>query len=134
MKQREPVVLVGRQYDEYLAWYVGDDGLEAMKNVQLKDDVLVGTLKPKEHPEVTVSLEARLTGEGACEGVGKFKSPDGDSGSWKFTGKRLAPSSTYDVSKWKLDFVTPDYEEHTATVLVMAQGRRLLRLVQWQGP
>ena len=119
---REPVVLVGRQYDDYLAWRVGEDGLEALENVQLKNDVLVGTFKPKEHPDVTVTLEARLTGEGACEGAGKFKSTDGDSGAWKFTGKRLAPPSTYDVSKWKLDFETPDYEQHSATILVMAQG------------
>ncbi len=121
-ENREPIVLVGRQYDEYVAWYVGNDGLEAMKNVQLKNDLLVGTIKPKEHPDVTVTLEARLKGEDACEGVGKYQSPDGDSGSWKFAGKRLSLSSFDDVSTWKLSFVTPDYEEHAATVSVVSKG------------
>ncbi len=121
-EHREPIVLIGRQYDAYVAWYVGNDGPEAMKNVQLKNDLLVGAIEPKEQPGMTVTLEARLQGEGACEGVGKYKSTYGDSGNWKFSGKRLSSSSFDEVSTWKVGFVTPDYEKHTATVSVVAKG------------
>ena len=119
---REPVVLIGRQYDDYVAWYVGDDGLEAMKDVQLEDDTLVGSITPKEHPEITVTLQARLKGDDACGGVGSYRSPDGDSGSWEFTGKRIALSDFDKVSQWQLEFVTPENEEHSATVTVVAKA------------
>lgn len=116
---RTPIVIVGRQYEEYVAWYVGDDGPESFTNVQLKDDTLVGAIKPKEQPDVTVKLEAKLKAENECEGTGKFTSADGDTGSWKFTGKRIGLSEFDDVMTWKLSFTTPDEKQHTPTVTVV---------------
>lgn len=121
-ESREPIVLIGRQFDAYTAWYVGDNGLEAMQNVQLNDDLLVGSIKPQERPEMTVTLQARLDGKDSCAGVGKYRSSGGDSGSWKFAGKRLSLSSFDDVSTWKLNFTTPEYESHSATVSVISKG------------
>jgi len=122
---REPVVLVGRQYEDYVAWYVADDQAEAMKDVQLKDDTLVGTIEPKDHPGITVTLEARLTDDNACEGVGKYQSADGLSGSWEFAGKRFALAEFDDVAEWQMEFVTPEYEKHAATVTVVSKGGEL---------
>ena len=122
---RAPVVVVGRQYDEYVAWYFGKDGPEALKRVRLKDDSMVGTLKPKELPGVTVKLEARLKGDNACEGVGTYRDSDGDSGSWEFTGKRIALSFFDEVTEWQIEFVTPEFERHSATVTIVSKGSQL---------
>jgi len=116
---RTPVVIVGRQYEKYIAWYVGDDEPEAFTNVQLKDDTLVGTIKPKERPDVTVTLEAKLKAEDECEGIGRFTSEDGDTGSWNLTGKRIGLSEFDEVMTWKVSFTTPDEKQHAPTVTVV---------------
>jgi hypothetical protein len=116
---REPYVVVGRQYDSYEAWYVGENGLEAMKAVRLDGETLTGSLVPKSMPDVTVTLEARLQGENQCQGTGKYRDTYGDTGSWSFTGKHLTADAFSDITKWELEFTTPDYEHHTATVLAV---------------
>ena len=101
-EDREPIVLIGRHYDRYAAWYVGQQGMEPMKDVQLKDDVLIGKITPKEQPDVSVTLEARLTDKDTCQGVGKYRSADGDAGSWDFAGKKLSLSSAGEVYYYHL--------------------------------
>ncbi len=118
-EQHEPVVLIGRQYDRYAAWYVGTAGLEALSNVKLDGETLSGSITPKDHPEVKVKLSAQLTSEDACQGVGNYESTGGDQGQWTFKGKKLDYSQVGELQTWSLKFTTPDYEEHNATLLVM---------------
>jgi hypothetical protein len=119
---REPLVLVGRQFDRYAAWYVGEQGMEPMKDVQLKDDVLVGNITPKEQPDVSVTLEARLTEKDTCQGVGKYRDANGEEGSWDFTGKKLSLKAAGEVSKWQLISTTSNGEKYKATLMVVARG------------
>jgi len=123
--ERTPVVLVGRQYTRYAAWHVSDDQLEPFTDVQLKDDILAGTIKPQEQPNVTVTLEAELTAENQCEGTGRYKSEDGETGSWNFTGQRASLSSFDEVETWNLSFVTPDDERHSPSITVISQDGEL---------
>ena len=67
--QHTPIVIVGRQYDNYLAWYVAGKEPQAFKDVQLKGDKLVGTIRPQEHAGVTVTCESTLKAEDQCAGV-----------------------------------------------------------------
>ncbi|MHB8971594.1 MAG: hypothetical protein ACYC3X_18515 [Pirellulaceae bacterium] len=45
--QRAPYVIVGRQYQTYVAWYIGDKQPEKFRDVQLKGETLVGTIIPR---------------------------------------------------------------------------------------
>jgi hypothetical protein len=123
--ERTPVVLVGHQYGNYDAWYVGDDEIQPFEEVQLKDDVLVGTIAPKDEAGIKVTVEAKITAENQCEGEGRFKTADGESGAFDFTGKRLSLDAADDVTTWKLSFVTPDEEQHSPTLTVIEAGDKL---------
>ena len=96
---REPMVLIGRQYDRYAAWYVGDDGLEPLSKVKLDGDTLTGSITPKEQPDVRVKLSARLTDKDTCQGVGEFESANGDQGEWSFTGEKSSTTRRWANSK-----------------------------------
>ena len=61
-------MIVGRQYDNYLAWYLADKEPQAFQDVQLKGDKLVGTIRPQEHAGVTATCEATLKAEDQCVG------------------------------------------------------------------
>ena len=120
---RNPIVIVGRQYKSYVAWYVADGEPQPFKNVQLQGDKLVGTIAPQEHPDITVTCESKLKAADQCEGKATFRNKDGsDSGQWSFTGKRMAMSSFDEVMKWELSFTTPDNESHKATVTVVSKS------------
>jgi len=122
-ESRSPIVIVGRQFSKYVAWYIGDKEPQAFQKVELKGDTLVGSLNPQEHPGVEVTLESRLTAENQCAGTAKFRSKSGgDGGSFQFKGERLSLSSFDDVSTWKLQFTSPDDEKHEATITVVAKG------------
>ncbi len=122
-ESRSPIVIVGRQFSKYVAWYIGDQGPEAFQNVVLKGESLTGTLKPAEHPGVEVTLESRLTADNQCTGTAKFRSQNGgDAGSFNFKGERMPLSSFDEVSTWKLAFTPPDDEQHEATITVVAKG------------
>jgi hypothetical protein len=124
--RRTPIVVVGRQYQKYVAWYVEKDQPEPFQNVQLRDDLLVGTISPQERPDITVTLESRLAAPDRCTGTARYRSKDGsDSGSWNFTGQRVNPSSFDEVMTWKLSFTTPDYQQHSPTITVVSQGDKL---------
>jgi hypothetical protein len=123
--KRTPTVIVGRQRDELVAWYVENDRPEAFKEVRLADDTLLLTFAPQErNGDVTVTFEAKLKGEGACGGQAKYTTKDGDSGSWEFSGKRVTPSDFDEVSQWGLSFVAPDEQQREATVTVLTKGDR----------
>ncbi|MHB8864671.1 MAG: hypothetical protein ACYC6N_19875 [Pirellulaceae bacterium] len=123
---RTPVVILGRQYDEYVAWYVGDGKPQPFQDVQLQGDTLVGKLDPQERPDVTVMLESKLTAENQCTGTAKYKSKTGnDAGQWSFTGQRMEPSSFDEQMTWKLHFTTPDNQQHAPTITVVSkEGKR----------
>jgi hypothetical protein len=121
---RDPAIVVGRQHEKYVAWYVSDSGPEPFKDVRLEGDALVGKIVPKEQSGVTVTLKAELKAEGKCAGTGSYVDQYGDSGSWSFTGKRINPSSVGEVAKWNLSFVTPDGEQRKPTVTVVSTGSK----------
>jgi hypothetical protein len=123
--QRTPLVVVGRQYARYVAWYIGQGEPQPFKDVRLQGDKLVGTIVPPERPDITVTCESSLKSPDQCTGTATYRTRDGgDTGSWKFGGRRLALSAFDEVMKWKLSFVTPDHEQHDATVTVVAKNNR----------
>ncbi|MBM4091621.1 MAG: hypothetical protein FJ276_19665 [Planctomycetes bacterium] len=123
---RNPVVLVGRQYTSYVAWYVADGEPQPFKTVQLQGDKLVGTITPKERPDVTVTCESTLRAADQCEGKATYRTKDGsDSGQWGFIGKRLAMSSFGEVMKWDLSFTTPDDKQYEAAITVVSKNGKM---------
>jgi hypothetical protein len=121
---RNPTIVVGRQYEKYVAWYVSDQGAQPFKDVRMEGEALVGKIVPKEQSDVTVTLKAELKSENECAGTGSYVDEYGDSGSWNFTGKRLSPSSVGEVTTWNLSFVTPDGQRHDPTVTVVSVGSK----------
>jgi len=123
---RSPIVVVGRQYKSYVAWYVADGEPQPFQNVQLQGDTLVGTIAPREHPDITVTCESKLKAADQCEGKATYRTKDGsDSGQWSLTGRRIPMSSFDEVMKWKLSFTTPDNEQHEATVTVVSENGKM---------
>ncbi len=122
-----PLVIVGRQHEDLFAWHVSEKGkIEVFKKVRLVDETLLLTIVPKSQGgAVTVTFAAQLEKENVCNGEAKYTSDDGDSGSWKFTGKRYSAYDFDDAEKWNISFMTPDYEEHEAVVTVAADGEKL---------
>jgi hypothetical protein len=120
---RTPIVLVGRQYQKHVAWYLGDEEPQPFENVRLQGDKLVGTLTPQERPDITITCEATLKAADQCTGTATYRSKDGrDTGNWAFSGQRLTPSSFAEAMTWKLSFVTPDNAQHEATVTVVSKN------------
>jgi hypothetical protein len=123
---RNPIVVVGRQYKSYVAWYVAEGEPQPFKNVQLQGDKLVGTITPKEHPDVTVTCESKLKATDQCEGKATYRTKDGsDSGQWNFTGKRIPLSSFDEVMKWELSFTTPDNKQYKANITVVSKSGKM---------
>ena len=122
---RTPIVLVGRQHQELVAWYVEKEKPEAISKVRLNDDTLTMSLRPKERDDVTVTIEAKLKEEGVCVGTGTYTLDDGESGSWDIQGKRLSPSDFDQTEQWQLSFVTPDDQEREAVVTVISENDKL---------
>jgi hypothetical protein len=123
---RDPVVIVGRQYQEYLAWQVVGGQAEPFKSARRRGEKLTLIIDPSQEPDVTVTLELELDDENRCTGTGSFRSrSDGETGQWDLTGKRLRESDFEEYQRWKLEFETPDYERHTPLVTVVAiDGQR----------
>lgn len=123
-EQHAPVIVVGREYQKYVAWYVANDTPQPFQNVQLDSETLKGTIQPSEHPGITVKVAARSTGADQCAGTASYRSSDGDTGEWNFKGERLQLSSFDETSTWKLNFTSPDYEQHTPTITVVSHNGR----------
>ncbi len=123
--QRTPTIIVGRQHDELVAWYIEKEEPEAFKQVELKDESLVLTFRPKEYPDLMVTLEGRLDADNACSGTGTYTASDGERGSWEFTGKRVELSEFDEVTTWNIRFDSPDGKRHQALVTVLAKQDKL---------
>jgi len=123
--ERTPMVLVGRQHDKLVAWYIEKDKPQSFKKVRLEDDTLVLTIRPKQKKDTEVTLRARLQKDNVCVGEATYKSDDGDTGSWDFKGKRVTESDFDATEQWELNFVSPDDQEHEATVTVVAKDDQL---------
>ena len=118
-----PMVVVGRQRQELIAWAAQKEELQAFEDVCLKDDSVVATIKPKEYGgDLTVTLEAKLEEKDVCCGKGKYAFDNGESGTFDFTGERIPVSKLEKVTQWNLSFMTPDYERHDALVTLVAVG------------
>ena len=123
---RTPIVLVGRQHDEFVAWYVAGDEPEAFSKVKLDGEELHMTIRPKEFGgDVKATLVAHLSGTNACAGTVKYAENGGDSGEFKFKGKRIDLSEFDEKEVWKIGFVAPDGEQRRAQVTVLAAGEKL---------
>ena len=123
---RSPIVLVGREHQKFVAWYVEKDKKpESFKRVRLEGDKLMLTIRPKERKDIEVTFEASLKKENVCAGEATYRSDDGDSGSWDFKGQRVAKSDFDEMQNWQLSFVTPDDQKHEATVTVAARKDKL---------
>ncbi len=120
-----PVVLVGRQRKELVAWFVDEDRPQKFKSVKLDGEILSLTVEPKKHPGVTVTLNATLAGEGKCTGEAEYETSDGDAGSFSFKGSRIQDRVYDEVQTWELKFDTPDGRTRTPKVKVMAMGERI---------
>ena len=123
--KRTPTILIGRQHQTLVAWYVEKDKPEAFKEVRLKNDALLLTIRPEERRDATVTLEAKLKKDGTCFGTGTFLSDDGDTGTWEFKGSRMPLSELGDVETWNLSFVTPDGQQRKAEVTVLSKNEKL---------
>jgi len=121
--KRTPTVIVGRQRQELVAWYLEKDKLEAFQDVRLQDDSVVATIKPKEfNDELTVKLQAWLERDGVCSGKGEYAFVGGESGSWEFRGKRIPLSDFDKVSRWSVSFTSPDDQRHDGALTLVSVG------------
>ncbi len=123
--ERSPMIVVGRQNSDLVAWYIEDGERQEFKEVKLQDETLMLTIEPKQHADVTVTFAAKLKAEDQCHGEATYTLTDGDSGTWDFSGERIKPSSADEFTKWNLSFVTPDDQQREATVIVVAFGEKL---------
>ena len=125
---RTPIILVGRQNEELVAWYVDGEEPEQCKDVHLEGETLLLTIQPREFDkDVTVTFEGELTKENQCAGTAKYASTDGDSGSLDFSGARITPAEFRNVNRWALDFTTPDDERRKAAVILLSSDE------EWYG-
>ncbi|MFW6171371.1 MAG: hypothetical protein ACODAD_12840 [Planctomycetota bacterium] len=120
-EQETPVVVVGWQHGQYLAWHVNGDDVQPFNSVKLQGDTLVGTIAPRQEPGVMLKVKSRLAGQNECQGVINYKS-DQEAGSLSFTGQRIGRSAFDETQTWKLDFVAPNYKKYTPTVTVVSKG------------
>jgi hypothetical protein len=119
---REPVVVLGKQYDQYVAWSIVNGQPEPFRSVELRDEKLICTIDPSEQPDVTVTLECSLSGDNRCTGTGRYRSKNGgETGEWKLTGKRFNRADFDEYSEWKVSFEIPDNGSQSAVVTVVSR-------------
>lgn len=124
--ERTPTVVVGRQHEELVAWYIDKGEPQAFKNIAVNDDSLELTIVPREkNGKVTVKLVAKADGDNRCTGKGDYCLADGETGTWDFRGERVDPADLPHVAEWKLKFTTPDGENHEPTIHVFEKGDAL---------
>lgn len=125
-EHRTPTVVVGRQHEELVAWYIDKDESQAFKSVTIKDDALELTIDPRgQNGKVTVKLVAKADGDHRCTGKGEYSLADGETGCWDFHGERIDPADLPHVAEWKLKFTTPDGASHEPTIHVLERGDTL---------
>ena len=117
--RRQPIVIVGRQHQELVAWYMEDDKAETFKKVKLDDDALELTIRPQERKDIEVTFRAKLKSDNVCAGEATYRADDGDAGVWDFQGKRMTTADADEAQKWQLRFISPDDVQHEALVTVV---------------
>lgn len=121
--ERTPTVVVGRQHDELVAWYIDKGEPEAFKDVRVNDEALELTIVPREKEgKATVKLVAKANGDGQCCGNAVYCLADGETAKWEFTGKRIDSAELNHVAEWKLNFTTPEGEKQEPTIHVFEKG------------
>lgn len=131
-------IIVGLQNGEFAACYT-DNGIakadvEAVKKVEIKDNSLELTFRPKSREDqAEVTLKATMEKQDVCSGVAKYAADDGETGEFKFTGKRLGESDFDEVQSWKPKFIGPDKIERTPTVMVGTLGEQLFAWYSSEG-
>lgn len=106
---RSPMVVVGRQYREFVAWYVSGREPEKFSEVELEGEELKLTIQPQEFGgEVKATLVARLTDSDTCAGTIKYAENYGEQGEFNFKGNRIDLQEFEEKQTWKIDFVDPN--------------------------
>jgi hypothetical protein len=131
-------IIVGLQNGEFAAWFMGEGitkgDVQPIKKVEIKDDTLELTFRPKSRADqVEVTLKAKLDKKDVCSGVVEYAANDGETGEFKFTGKRLGEADFDDAQAWKLKFTGPDEIERTPTVMVGTLGEQLFAWYSSEG-
>lgn len=120
--ERRPLMILGREYDRYVAWGVLDGQRQPFRSVEIRGDALVASIDPAAFPGVTVTLECGLAGNDRCAGMGRFRAADdGDAGEWTITGRRLGPADFDDHATWRLSFDVPGDRRHEPLVTVVSR-------------
>lgn len=125
--QRQPIVIVGREYQQLVAWYVEEDGKPvAIDSARLDGETLVlSTRRQQAEGDMKITLRAQLAGADKCRGEGTYELLSaGDQGNWSFSGRRIQPGEFDATETWKVSFMTPDGERHEAEVMVMEKSGR----------
>lgn len=122
---RSPIIVVGRQHDELLAWYIDEGDPEAFESVRVSGDSLELTIVPREQGgNATVKLIAQANGPDRCYGDLEYRLTNGETGTCEFTGKRI-DAELNRVARWSLSFTTPEGEHHDSTLDVFEHGDTL---------
>lgn len=129
-EKKTPIVIVGFQVDEFVAWHladgIDDKQVESIKKVEIVGEALHLSFRPQEHNgQVAVTLKAELESDGKCSGEIDYKADDGTVGSIDFNGKRLGNDDFDGAEDWKLSFVDPNGKNHKPTVTVVQHGEHL---------
>lgn len=118
---RDPVVVLGKQYDQYVAWSIVNGQPEPFRSVELRDNRLICTIDPSEQPDVTVTLECSLIGDNHCTGTGRYRSKNGgETGEWTLKGKRFDRADFDEFSQWEVSYEIPDNGTQSALVTVVS--------------
>lgn len=118
-----PIVIVGRQRDELIAWYIADETTEEFSEVELNDGELSLTFRPQKfNGEVKATFVGRLKKDGECEGNVDYETNDGDSGSFEFTGDKIELSEFDTTTTWDISFTTPDGVQRESSVTALTMG------------
>lgn len=137
-EDKTSAIIVGLQNGELAAWFmdygIAEGNLEAIKTVEINENSLELTFRPKNRDDqVKVTVKAKLEKQNVCSGVVVYAADDGDTGEFKFTGKRLVESDFDEVQNWKLKFTGPDEIERTPTVMVATRGEQLFAWYSSEG-
>jgi len=124
-EQKSPIIIVGRQREELVAWYATEDELQAFSEVELEGEVLKLTFRPKKYDgDLLVTFSGHLKEDGVCEGDIDYKSNDGDSGTFDFAGKRIELSEFDQTTTWNISFETPDGELREGHVTALTKNSK----------
>lgn len=124
-EQKSPVIIVGHQRKELVAWYAAEDELQAFSEVELEGEELRLTFRPEKYDgDVLVTFSGHLKEDGVCEGDIDYKTNDGDSGTFEFAGKRIELPEFDKTTVWGISFETPDGEQREGRVTALTKNSK----------